>query len=391
VSAGYAFETAAITQAIVNGTIFTGDSLLHDHCVLIDEGRITDVVAQSQMPTGTNAVFDLCGGTLIPGFIDLQVNGGGGVLFNDAPTEDSLRAIGAAHRQFGTTGFLPTVITDDVSVMKEAISVVDKAIRHGVPGVLGIHLEGPFLNPARKGIHDESKFRQLDRDGIALLSSLANGTTVVTLAPELTTATMIRALVDRGVIVCAGHSGADYDQARAALAAGVSGFTHLYNAMTPLQSRSPGMVGAALDDEASWFGIIADGYHVHPAAFRIAVAAKRQGGAVLVTDAMPVVGSYARSFVLGGDVISERDGRLTNAAGTLAGSNLDMLSAVNNAARFARLHWFEAVRMASCYPARALKLEGELGAIRPGYRAHLVALDADRRVSASWIDGVPSC
>ncbi|MEZ5572353.1 MAG: N-acetylglucosamine-6-phosphate deacetylase [Halioglobus sp.] len=379
-----------MNQVIVNGTIFTGDALLHDHCVLISQGRIVDVIERHQAPADFGAQFDLQGGTLIPGFIDLQVNGGGGILFNQAPSVETLRAIGAVHRQYGTTGFLATLITDDFAVMKRALNAVKQAIDQRVPGILGIHLEGPFLDPQHKGIHDARKFCQLDQEGLALVTSLGTGKTIVTLAPERTNSSMIRALKDSGVIVCAGHSSADYEQTVMALAAGVSGFTHLYNAMTPLLSREPGMVGAALDDDDSWFGIIADGYHIHPAAFRVAVTAKKAGCAVLVTDAMPTVGSSCESFELGDELITQRDGRLMNASGKLAGSNLDMLTAVNNATRFARIDWFEAVRMATLYPARALELDGELGAVRQGYRANLVALDTHNCIRASWIEGEQS-
>ncbi len=375
-------------QAIINGQVFDGDSVHQGLAVLIRDTRILAVVDATQLPAGVNEVYDLHGGTLVPGFIDLQVNGGGGVLFTAAPTVDSLRVIGAAHRRYGTTGFLPTLITTSFEVMREAVAAVSQAIADGVPGILGIHLEGPFLNAQRKGIHDAEKFCPLDEEGFEIVTSLDVGKTFVTLAPELTGPAMIRRLVQAGIVVCAGHSAASYAQTGEALAAGVSGFTHLYNAMTPLQSREPGMVGAALEDDESWFGIIADGHHVHPAAVRIAVAAKNTGRAVLVTDAMPSVGSPHKSFVLDGATIRARDGRVTNAAGTLAGSDLDMLSAVNNAAEFARIDWFEAVRMATRYPARALGLERELGAVRPGYRANLVALDGQRQVRASWIDGV---
>lgn len=387
-SAGLPQECAAITQAIINGDIFNGETLLRDHAVIIDAGRVASVVDQQQLPPGINDVYDLQGGTLIPGFIDLQVNGGGGVLFNAAPTVASLRTIAAAHRRYGTTGFLPTLITDSFAVMRKAIAAVSTAITEGVPGVLGIHLEGPFLNAQRKGAHDASRFRALDEEGFELVTSLQRGKTIVTLAPELCSAQMIHRLAAQGLVVCAGHSAANYEQTRAALAAGVSGFTHLYNAMTGLQSREPGMVGAALEDDASWFGIIADGHHIHPAAFRIAVAAKRRGGAVLVTDAMPTVGSSEESFVLHGETIRVLEGRIVNAAGTLAGSALDMLSAVNNASAFARVDWFEAVRMATVYPATALNLQSELGCIKPGYRASLLALDEQRHIRASWIDGV---
>ena len=374
-------------QAIVNGCIFDGESVHEYKAVLIEGEHIVAVVDPEQVPADIGASYDLEGGTLIPGFIDLQVNGGGGVLFTAAPTVDSLRTIGAAHRQYGTTGFLPTLITTRFDVMREAVCAVAEAIAIGTPGVLGLHIEGPFLSPERKGVHDAGKFCQLDQTGFDILTSLQVGSTVVTLAPELTSPRMISRLVAEGVIVCGGHSGATYAQARNALAHGLSGFTHLYNAMTPLQSREPGMVGAALEDDDSWFGIIADGHHIHPAAFSVAVAAKKRGGALLVTDAMPTVGSPDTSFVLDGKTIVASQGRVTNAEGTLAGSDLNMLSAVNNAAEFARLDWFEAVRMASLYPARALGLERELGAIRPGFRASLLALDSAHRIRASWING----
>jgi N-acetylglucosamine-6-phosphate deacetylase len=375
-------------QVIFNGQVFDGFSLRQDQAVVIENDTIVSLIDAGNLPSGIDEKYDLQGGTLIPGFIDLQVNGGGGVLFNSAPTADGLRAIGNAHRQFGTTGFLPTLITDSFDVMRQAIAAVSQAIEEGVPGVLGVHLEGPFLNPARKGVHDEGKFLVLDQHGFDILTSLSLGKTLVTLAPEMTTAEMIGDLVSRGVIVCAGHSAASYVQSCDALEAGVSGFTHLYNAMTPLQSREPGMVGAALEREDCWFGIIADGHHIHPAAFRIAVAAKRTGGAVLITDAMPTVGADNESFELDGETLMANNGRVINKDGKLAGAHLDMLSAVNNAAEFAGIDWFEAVRMATLYPARAAGLEGELGAIVPGSRASCLALDERRNIRASWIDGV---
>ena len=375
--------------AIINGKVFTGEQVLEDHAVIMDRGRVIDVLPQHRLPADVAVSGNLYGACLVPGFVDLQVNGGGGLLFNDAPTVEAIRAIGAAHRQFGTTGFLPTLITDSFDVMREAIAAVRQAIEQGVPGVLGIHLEGPFLNAGKKGAHDAEKFRLLDREGFDIVTSLTRGKTLITIAPELTSPEMIRRIREAGVTVCAGHTDASYEQTRAALDAGVTGFTHLYNAMTPLQSREPGVVGAALEDEQSWFGIIADGYHMHPAAFKVAVSAKQNGGAVLVTDAMPTVGAKDKSFVLDGETITAVDGRLTNVAGSLAGSDLDMMSAVNNAARFARLDWFEAIRMASLYPAQALGLEDELGYIKPGYRASFVAIDARHQVTRSWIDGEP--
>ncbi|MCV6603821.1 MAG: N-acetylglucosamine-6-phosphate deacetylase [Porticoccaceae bacterium] len=376
-------------KALLNGPVFNGETLLKQHAVVISDGRIETIVPGADIDTSAIETIDLQGHCLVPGFIDLQVNGGGGIMFNSAPTVETIRTMVAGHRKYGTTGLLPTLITTSFEVMAQAIAAVEQAMFEGVPGVLGIHLEGPFLNAEKKGAHDADKFCVLDEQGVALVSSLKQGKTIATIAPELTSPEIIAQLKSRGVIICAGHSNADYRQARQALDAGIDGFTHLYNAMTPLQSREPGMVGAALEDHNSWFGIIADGYHMHPAAFAVAVGAKQQGGAVLVTDAMSTVGAKEKSFVLDGETIHSVDGRCVNAAGSLAGSDLDMMSAVNNAAEFANIDWFEAVRMASLYPAQALGLDGELGRIKPGYRASFVLVNSERQVVNTWVDGEP--
>lgn len=374
-------------QVIENGTIFDGERAFDSHCVIIDQGRISAVVPRAEAARIEAPRFDLQGGTLLPGFNDLQMNGGGGVLFNDSPTVATIRSLGEAHRHYGTTGFLPTLISDDSDKMRQAIAAVEEAIALGVPGVLGIHLEGPLLNPERCGIHDAGKFRPLDRAMLDLLCTARVGRTLVTLAPERCDHESLVALVRRGVIVAAGHTEATFEQICKAQAAGLTGFTHLYNAMSPLQSRAPGAVGAALGREQGWFSIIADGYHVHPAAFRIAVRARQPGAAILVTDAMPTVGSDLQRFQLAGQDIHLEAGKLLNGDGTLAGSHLNMLQAVANATEFAAIDWYEAARMGSLYPARALDLEGQIGRVAPGCRANLLALDRHGNVLATWIDG----
>jgi N-acetylglucosamine-6-phosphate deacetylase len=299
----------------------------------------------------------------------------------------ALRAIGAAHRRFGTTGFLPTLISDDVEVMGMAIAATRQAIAENVPGVLGIHLEGPYIAPARKGTHDATKFRTPDAHEIGLATSLDNGVTVITLAPERVPARDIQALVARSAIVVAGHTAATYDEMRAGIEAGIRGFTHLFNAMSPLQGREPGAVGAALEDRDSWCGVIVDGVHVHPASLRVALMAKPRGKLFLVTDAMPPVGADDPSYELYGEVITARDGVVRNAAGVLAGSALDMATAVRNSVTMLGLPLEEASRMASTYPAEFLGIGDRYGRIAPGYRADLVALDDSLRVIATWIDG----
>ena len=373
--------------AFVNGRVLTQQGWRDDCAVLIEEGRIAAVAPASDARARAMPQHDLHGLMLAPGFIDTQVNGGGDVLFNDAPTVATLRTIAQAHRRYGTTGLLPTLISDDADVMREAIAAVDTAIEQGVPGILGIHLEGPYLAPARKGVHDVTKFRVPDRAEIELACSLRNGKTLITLAPDQVPPDVVSEFVARGAIVAIGHTAANYMQARAALDAGACGFTHLYNAMTPLGSREPGVVGAALDDRESWCGIIVDGHHVHPAALRIALAGKPRGKLFLVTDAMPPVGGRKDSFVIRGEIATARDGLLTTGDGTLAGSVLDMAQAVRNTVDWLDLPRDEALRMASTYPADFIGLESSHGRIAPGYAADFVALDETLQVKATWIAG----
>lgn len=370
--------------ALENGRILTGSGFI-DGSVLIDGDRIAAVV-EGPAPEA-DARRDLGGRRLVPGFIDTQVNGGGGVLFNDAPTVEAIARIGAAHRRFGTTGFLPTLISDDLDTVAQAIAAVEAAIAVGVPGVLGIHIEGPFLNSRRKGIHDSSKFRTLDDAALPLLTSLKGGRTLITLAPETTTPALIARLVEAGAIVAAGHTNASYRTIRGALDAGLRGFTHLFNAMSPLTSREAGVVGAALDDQDSWCGLIVDGRHVDPVVMRIALRAKRHDRFMLVTDAMPNVGADAQTFMLQGRQIRVVDGACLDEDGTLAGSALDMGSAVRNAVSMLGLDLEEAVRMASRAPAGFLGLGGSHGEIALGHRADLVLLDDEARVEETWIGG----
>lgn len=371
-----------------NARILAGDEFRDDLAVVIEDGRITALVSDAAPQLGTaDEQVDLGGGWLLPGFIDAQVNGGGGVLFNNTPDVESLRTLARAHRRFGTTGLLPTLISDDVQVMRAAIDATRDAIAQGVPGVLGIHLEGPYIAPARKGTHDANKFRVPDAEEITLAASLDNGVTLLTLAPERVPLDSIRALVERGVIVAAGHTAASYEEARAGLDAGIRGFTHLYNAMSPLTGREPGAVGAALEDRDSWIGVIADGVHVHPASLRVALAAKPRGKVMLVTDAMPPVGADSPSYELYGEVITAVDGVVRNAAGSLAGSALDMATAVRNAVHLLGLPLDEAARMASRYPAQFLNVDDRLGEIAEGYQADLVLLDDALQVRSTWIAG----
>ena len=300
------------------GPILIDGALRSDRAVVVEHGRILAICAPGDAPSRARPI-DLGGDILLPGFVDIQVNGGGGVLFNDDPSVATIRTIAETHARFGTTALLPTLISDDLEKVAAAIAAVEEAIALGVPGVIGIHLEGPFLSTDRKGVHDASKFRPFRRDQVELMSRLRGGVTVVTLSPEQAPPPVIRALAERGVRVCAGHTNATYDEMRAALGAGVSAFTHLFNAMSPLTSREPGVVGAALEDRASWCGLIVDGAHVAPATLRLALRCKPLDRFMLVTDAMPSVGMADASFVLQGRRIHVEDGTCRADDGTLAG------------------------------------------------------------------------
>src|SRR6516164_713929 len=381
---------ALMSIALLNGRVLRADTFVRGQGVLIEQGRIVDVLPADDARCRSAEPYDLGGGLLLPGFIDLQVNGGGGVLFNDAPSVESIRAIGAAHRRFGTTAFLPTLISADLDIVARAIAAVRGAIAAGVPGVLGIHIEGPFLNAARKGVHDPAKLRELDPSALGLLTSLHGGRTLVTLAPEMTTPQLIEQLVAAGVVVSAGHTNASYAEIRAALAHGLSGFTHLFNAMSPLTGREPGVVGAALDDQRSWCGIIVDGEHTDPVVLRIALRFKPHDRFVLVTDAMPSVGTSQGWFELQGRRITVRGQACWDEDGRLAGSNIDMASCVRNAVAMLGVSLPQAVRMASQVPAEFLGVAQDYGQIAAGQRANLVLADDELNVCETWIDGQSS-
>ncbi len=371
--------------ALVGARIFAGNIWHEEHALVVNNGEIEALVSANALPDNVS-VQRLDGGMLLPGFIDTQVNGGGGVLFNDQPTVEGITAIAEAHRKFGTTAMLPTLISDDLDVIAKAIAAVDDAIQAGVPGIVGIHIEGPFLNADKHGIHDSQKFRVLDDEAISLLSSLKYGKTLVTLAPELAPPGAIAALVKGGVIVAAGHTLATYDDMKRAIDEGLSGVTHLFNAMTQMESRAPGVVGASLDSDLVC-GVIVDGHHVHPASLRAAYRAKGSKGLMLVTDAMPTVGSRIKEFRVSGTDVTASEGMLRSGDGTLAGSDLDMASAVRNCVQLMQTDLGSASRMASATPAEFLGIGNAYGKISAGFRADLVHLDDEINVRNVWIAG----
>lgn len=373
------------TTAFAGARIFDGDRWHDGATVLVRDGAVVGIARQADLPADA-VVQQLDGGMLVPGFIDVQVNGGGGVLLNDTPTAEAMERIAAAHRAFGTCRLLPTLVTTSANAVAAALA----AARSAGSGVAGLHLEGPHLAPVRKGVHDPRFMRRMTDADVEMLVSADVGLLLVTIAAEQVEAAQVRRLVEGGVIVSLGHSDATYEQAMALFDAGATGVTHLFNAMSPMQGRAAGLVGAALDAGGVWCGIIADGLHVAAPTLSIALRAKRPPGRLLlVTDAMPTVGSTVTSFKFGERTIS-RNGDLltwTDADGrqVLAGAHLDMASAVRFCVTALALPLQEALRMAALYPARFLRIGDRHGRLAPGYVADMVHLGADLTVRRTWL------
>mgnify|MGYP000035075214 CR=1 FL=1 len=371
------------TEQIAVTKLFDGENWQHNVVVSFCNGLI-ESISPIDLDSGVKAVQHL---TLVPGFIDVQVNGGGGALFNTAPTLDTLRTMVKAHAGFGSTALLPTVITDSVAVMQQTADVIASAIASKMPGVLGVHFEGPHLSVPKKGVHPVAHIRPLSEQELAIYARTDLGVKMVTVAPENISPAQISQLVAMNVIVCLGHSNADGATVDAAIAAGATGFTHLYNAMSPLTSREPGMVGVALASPDTWCGIIFDGHHVHPTAAKLALAAKPRGKLIIVTDAMSPVGTSDTEFAFFDGKVTRTGNKLTAESGQLAGSVLDMAGAVQYAVTELGVEQGEALRMASLYPAEFIGQASTMGRIAPGYRADLVLLDDAGVTRQCWIGG----
>lgn len=377
--------------AYVGAEIFDGHSRHRHSALLIKDGCVCDIIAGSEIPSGYNIV-KLNGGLITAGFVDLQVNGGGGVMLNDRPSVDTIQTICDAHLQFGTTSLLPTLITDRAAKTDAAIIAAKEAIAQDLPGVIGLHLEGPHLSVARKGAHDPKLIRAMQDEDCRKLCALANDlpSLLLTVAPESVSQSDVCELHNAGAIVSIGHTDADYPTACAVAASGATCVTHLFNAMSQLGNREPGVVGAALDRSDLFAGLIADGIHVDPATIRIAIRAKQGNGRLfLVTDAMAPLGTDMKEFTLEGRRILRRDDRLTLPDGTLAGADLDMISAVKFMVTEIGLEVDEALRMASLYPAQLLKRDREFGSLVSGARADILHLSEQLEILSIWRKNTP--
>ena len=375
-------------HAVAASIVFDGAACHDGYAVIIEGTQIAGLLPRRDLPKDMPLRSLPDGAWLAPGFIDIQVNGGGDVLLNGDPSAASMKAIARAHRKFGTTALLPTLITDTPEKMQAALAAADEAAAED-PSVLGIHLEGPFISPEKPGVHNRALIRTPGSEDIDRLTAPRSGVTIVTLAPERLRRGVIARLAKAGVRVLLGHSMATYEETKAALSEGLTGFTHLFNAMRPLGSRDPGPIAAALEAPGAFFGMIVDAEHVHPAMLRLAL--RGVAHPMLVTDAMPPVGGSKPAFYLYGEEISVRGGRCERRDGTLAGACLDMAGAVRNCVELLRVPLPQALRFASAEPALFLGLEATLGRLAPGYRADLVAFEpGGMRVYETWVAGEPS-
>ncbi len=382
-----------MSQAFLTGaTVLTGAGFLAGHGVLL-RGRLIEAVLPERTEVAADRVRLPPGSLLAPGLVDVQVNGGGGVLFNDAPTPEAALAIADAHRRLGTTAILPTLITDTEEAMRQAASTARRLAGPDSP-ILGVHFEGPFLGPDRPGVHDAALIRRPAETELVLLEDLAlalsgpaEGRVLLTLAPETVDDAVLNRLAAAGVVLAAGHSAASFERSVEALAAGVTGFTHLFNAMPPLAARAPGLAAAALLAPGAWCGVIADGLHVHPAMLRLLLATRPPDRVMLVSDAMPPTGTTLAAFMLQGRRILRRDGRLTTEDGTLAGADICLADAVRTLVRLAGATPAQALSMAASVPAAFLGLDHRVGRIAPGCRADLLLLTPGLEVLGTWLAG----
>jgi len=372
--------------AIIGKRVFTGERMIDDGAVLIDGAEIEGVMARADVPLDVELI-DRSDCLIAPGFIDMQVNGGGGILFNDDPSADAMRLVYDAQKPFGTVYYLPTIITPPIATTLDFWTGFHTSARRGLRSVLGLHLEGPYISKEKSGVHDHAYIRPAtDAELKRILEARADMPCLMTVAPESITPAQIGKLVHAGVIVSLGHSNTTYDQAMAAFDAGVTMVTHLYNAMSPLEHRAPGVVGAALNARDVFAGIIVDGYHVDYAAVELAY--KLLGDRlVLVTDAMPPLGAPdMKSFKLSDREVFVAEGRCVDATGRLAGASIDLASCVRNSVQHAGVRLEDALRMASYSPARVMRMD-RLGQIKPGYLPSLTLLDDDLVAQAVVIEG----
>ncbi len=373
-------------KALLGSQIFCGERFYDHHALLIDGNSIIEIVDEKNIPNAFNKI-ELDQGILAPGFIDLQVNGGGGILFNNRPTKESLNTIISAHQFFGTTSIMPTVISDSIKVLTKCTRAVTQEIKKN-SALLGIHIEGPFFSLKYRGIHQKKYISKLSSEYLELFSNLKEFPVILTLAPECISIKDLNHLASLGLKIMAGHTDASYDELEQAAKNNLNGFTHLFNAMSQMSARKPGAVGAALDFDNLYASIIVDLHHVHHSLIKLAYQKKPIGKLFFISDSMATINHGEPTFELYDEVVSEQNGRITNAEGKLAGSSITQIDAVKNAYQKCNIPLDHALAMASRYPAEFIGVDRYLGSLKPNYRADLVHFDSNFKVNNVWTSGV---
>ena len=372
-------------QALIGAQLFSGKEFFDNRALLIDGENIIDVINEHDIPNNFE-IQKLNGGILSPGFIDLQVNGGGGKLFNNSPDKQSLNTIIEAHQHFGTTSIMPTVISDSLNVLKRCTTTISEVIENN-KSLLGVHIEGPFFNVKYRGVHQKQYINTINSDYLNLFESLKDFPVMLTLAPECISTKQLKHLKSLGFKILAGHTDASYDQLEEAIKYGLDGFTHLFNAMGQISAREPGVVGSALTFDNAAASIIVDLHHVHPSLIQMAYKQKPQGKLFFVSDSMATIHHGEPSFELYDEVVSESNGRIINSEGKLAGSSITQIDAIKNAYQSCNIPLNDAIAMVTRYPAEYLGVANYLGSLKSGYRADLTHFDLDFQVHNVWVAG----
>ena len=372
-------------QALIGAQLFSGKEFFDNRALLIDGENIIDIINEYDIPKNFE-IQKLNGGILSPGFIDLQVNGGGGKLFNNSPDKESLNTIIEAHQHFGTTSIMPTVISDSLNVLKRCTTTISEEIENN-KSLLGVHIEGPFFNVKYRGVHQKQYINTINSDYLNLFENLKDFPVMLTLAPECISTKQLKHLKSLGFKILAGHTDASYDQLEEAIKYGLDGFTHLFNAMGQISAREPGVVGSALTFDNATASVIVDLHHVHPSLIQMAYKQKPQGKLFFVSDSMATIHHGEPSFELYDEIVSESKGRIINSEGKLAGSSITQIDAIKNAYQSCNIPLDEALAMASRYPAEYLGVANYLGSLKSGYRADLTHFDLDFQVQNVWVAG----